>query len=310
MMKLASLVLGILGALPFVNGAIVTTRRVDGSSNNLRASSAEEFVDVKEQDVSAEPEIVVQSSHSTYEAYPLFSQHLYRIMQSSSSEEQSLLDQLQNAVFSYELKGRAKKRVLERRRSLQGKNAVEDLPIGQGAKSSEPIAEYNRVLASQADESHGDGHGDGHDDAHSMVVHVTYEDIYAILIFLLVATVAGVISSKLGMPALTGEIFTGFLLGPPLADFVPYPEALVLIGEIGLITLLLEAGIELDVAQLRETGAKALAIGLTGTVLPLAVGLGLAIAQGATSMKSALAVGASFSPTSLGVAGSALKSGK
>jgi len=301
-MRLASLLLGTLGALrPFVDGAIVTTRRADGSSNNLRASSVVEVVDVEEQDVSAEPEIVEQSSHSTYEAYPLFSQHLYRIMQSSSSEEQSLLDQLQNAVFSYELKGRAKKRVLERRRSLQGKNAV---------KSSEPIAEYNRVLASQADESHGDGHGDGHDDAHSMVVHVTYEDIYAILIFLLVATVAGVISSKLGMPALTGEIFTGFLLGPPLADFVPYPEALVLIGEIGLITLLLEAGIELDVAQLRETGAKALAIGLTGTVLPLAVGLGLAIAQGATSMKSALAVGASFSPTSLGVAGSALKSGK
>ena len=41
----------------------------------------------------------------------------------------------------------------------------------------------------------------------------------AILIFLLVATVAGVISSKLGMPALTGEIFTGFLLGPPLGEF-------------------------------------------------------------------------------------------
>ena len=41
----------------------------------------------------------------------------------------------------------------------------------------------------------------------------------AIIIFLLVATVAGVISSKLGMPALTGEIFTGFLLGPPLGEF-------------------------------------------------------------------------------------------
>ncbi|EJK45551.1 hypothetical protein THAOC_35830, partial [Thalassiosira oceanica] len=162
-MRLASLLLGTLGALrPFVDGAIVTTRRADGSSNNLRASSVVEVVDVEEQDVSAEPEIVEQSSHSTYEAYPLFSQHLYRIMQSSLSEEQSLLDQLQNAVFSYELKGRAKKRVLERSRSLQGKDAAEDLSTGQGAKSSD----LNRVLVSQADESHGDGHGDGHDDGH------------------------------------------------------------------------------------------------------------------------------------------------
>ena len=125
--------------------------------------------------------------------------------------------------------------------------------------------------------------------------------------FLIAATALGVFTSKLGMPALVGEIFAGFLLGPPLADFVPYPEALVLVGEIGLIMLLLEAGVELDVAQLRETGARALAIGLTGTLLPLLVGIGLAMASGMTSIKSALAVGASFSPTSLGVAASALK---
>ena len=73
--------------------------------------------------------------------------------------------------------------------------------------------------------------------------------------------------------------------------------------------LLLEAGVELDVAQLRETGVRALAIGVTGTILPLAVGIGLATASG-QPIKTALAVGASFSPTSLGVAASALKAGK
>ncbi len=75
--------------------------------------------------------------------------------------------------------------------------------------------------------------------------------------------------------------------------------------------LLLEAGVELDVAQLRETGARALGIGVTGTILPLVVGMGLAMASSADiGIKSALAVGASFSPTSLGVAASALKQGK
>jgi Kef-type K+ transport system membrane component KefB len=118
----------------------------------------------------------------------------------------------------------------------------------------------------------------------------------------------GLLASMLGMPSLVGEIVAGFLLGPPLADFVPYPEALVLVGEIGLIMLLLEAGVELDVAQLRETGLRAFAMGATGTVLPLALGVGLGVASGkASGFKSALAVGASFSPTSLGVAGSALK---
>jgi Kef-type K+ transport system membrane component KefB/Ca2+-binding EF-hand superfamily protein len=160
------------------------------------------------------------------------------------------------------------------------------------------------------DASHGEGEG-GHGGEDSMVVHVTYEQIYAILVFLMTATALGIVTSKLGMPALVGEIITGFLLGPPLADFVPYEEAFVLVGEIGLIMLLLEAGVELDVAQLRETGARALGIGVTGTILPLVVGMGLAMASDTNiGIKSALAVGASFSPTSLGVAASALKQGK
>jgi len=171
----------------------------------------------------------------------------------------------------------------------------------------------SRKLAEAAhaeDASHGGGDG-GHGGEDSMVVHVTYEQIYAILVFLITATALGIVTSKLGMPALVGEIITGFLLGPPLVGFVPYPEALVLVGEIGLIMLLLEAGVELDVAQLRETGARALGIGITGTILPLAVGMGLAIASDVNiGIKSALAVGASFSPTSLGVAASALKQGK
>ena len=131
----------------------------------------------------------------------------------------------------------------------------------------------------------------------------------SILLFLILATGMGIFTSKLGMPALVGEIITGFVLGPPLADFVPFPEAMVLVGEIGLIMLLLEAGVELDIAQLKETGTRAVAIGVTGTVLPLLVGMGLALTTGA-SIKSAMAVGASFSPTSLGVAASALKAGK
>ena len=50
------------------------------------------------------------------------------------------------------------------------------------------------------DAAHGDGEG-GHGDAHGngMVVHVTYENIYAILVFLITATAMGIVTSKLGM---------------------------------------------------------------------------------------------------------------
>ena len=89
---------------------------------------------------------------------------------------------------------------------------------------------------------------------------------------------------------------------------MPYEKALVLIGEIGLIALILQAGIELDVAQLRTTGTRAMAIALTGSILPVGTGIAIGKAFG-YSFKAALALGASFAPTSSGVVASVLGGG-
>ena len=57
----------------------------------------------------------------------------------------------------------------------------------------------NLAEAAHAEEaSHGEGEG-GHGGEDSMVVHVTYEQIYAILVFLMTATALGIVTSKLGM---------------------------------------------------------------------------------------------------------------
>lgn len=123
-----------------------------------------------------------------------------------------------------------------------------------------------------------------------------------------VAWLMGALSVFVGLPCLVGEIATGFLLGPPLADVVPYPGALVLLGDIGLIGLILEAGISLDLPQLKENGQRALMIATIGTVLPLVAGfsVGRWIGQ---DVPSAIAAGAAFASTSLGVASNALNTG-
>mmetsp|Transcript_13138 Transcript_13138/g.24691 ORF Transcript_13138/g.24691 Transcript_13138/m.24691 type:complete len:843 (-) Transcript_13138:247-2775(-) len=145
---------------------------------------------------------------------------------------------------------------------------------------------------------------------------VAYEDIYDTLIFLAMIFIFGKAAAMIGMPSLVGEIICGFLFGPPLAKYVPFPNAIVLIGEIGLIMLLIEAGIDVDVAQLKETGIRSVAIAITGSILPLLVGLGISMASGSSlqvsgmNIRTAIAVGACFSPTSLGVASNALSSGK
>ncbi|CAB9506575.1 regulated potassium-efflux system protein KefC [Seminavis robusta] len=141
-------------------------------------------------------------------------------------------------------------------------------------------------------------------------VDVSFEDILKTVIFLMTSWMMAVASQLVGLPSLVGEIVTGFILGPPLLDFVAYPEAMVLIGSFGLIGLLLDSGINLDIAQLRQTGSRAVLMAVTGTILALAVGLGMGHAANSGDFRSSFAVGAAFAPSSFGVASQVLSQGE
>lgn len=158
------------------------------------------------------------------------------------------------------------------------------------------------------DDSHGGIHAGGHGD---FGVHITYDDLYHSIVFLTVIYCAGVISARvLKMPNLVGEIVAGIVLGPPLLDFVPNPEAWVLLGEVGLIILVLEAGIDIDVSTLKLIGTRGVLIATIGSILPIGMGMIIAwiiqVEGGATAI---IAAGAVFGPTSLGIALNILRSG-
>jgi len=101
----------------------------------------------------------------------------------------------------------------------------------------------------------------------------------------------------------------GILLGPNLAAFVPFPISFVMLGEIGLILLVIEAGIDIDLTTLKLIGSRGLIIAIIGSILPIAIALALAFAIG-TDTKGAIAAGACFGPTSLGIAMNILRQGK
>jgi Kef-type K+ transport system membrane component KefB len=147
-------------------------------------------------------------------------------------------------------------------------------------------------------------------DGSTLGVNVSYEDLYYSFIFLTVVWLAGKAASSkyLKMPSLVGEIIAGILLGPPVANFVPDPEAWLLLGQIGLILLVLEAGIDIDLETLRLTGVRGLVIAVVGSILPIAIGILLAMAiNGTGDMKSVIATGATFGSSSLGIALNTLK---
>ena len=70
-------------------------------------------------------------------------------------------------------------------------------------------------------------------------------------------------------PALVGEIICGMILGPGVLGWVPFSDALALIGQIGLVLLVLEGGLHIELATLRKIGPKAFLVALAGTSLPV-----------------------------------------
>lgn len=141
-------------------------------------------------------------------------------------------------------------------------------------------------------------------------VHIKYEELWQAMIYLTGVYVMGYIFDRVFYcPALVGQIAAGIILGPQLIDLVPYEEAFVLLGEIGLVLLVIEAGVDIDVTTLKLIGKRGVIIATLGSIFPIVIGLGIALILGA-DIKAAIAAGASFGPTSLGIAMNILKTGK
>ena len=149
--------------------------------------------------------------------------------------------------------------------------------------------QYSRMLSDIETEPHTrESEQEQEELANELSIEVSFEDTYKVLVFLGVVFSCGEIASYFGIPSLVGQMIAGFLLGPPLLEYVPYPESFVLLGDLGLIMLLIEAGIELDVGLVKEAGIRPILIAVAGSVLAFVVGMGIAFGQGQV-VKSAIA---------------------
>ena len=116
------------------------------------------------------------------------------------------------------------------------------------------------------------------------------------IIFIITVYYIGYIGTLIRLPPLVGHVIVGIFLGPPLLNFVPYVKALVVTGEIGLILQMFEAGIELDVALLRNSGTRAIIMSITSAMLATGAGIAVGILFG-LDFQGAYAIGATFAQT-------------
>jgi len=125
-----------------------------------------------------------------------------------------------------------------------------------------------------------------------------HEEILMLALVLGAALVGGRVAARFGYPAILGEIAAGILFGPPVIGILMSNEAIDVLGEFGILLMMLYIGMHLDLSDLRRASVPGLLAALGGFLVPTATGMALMLAVG-RSFLEALFVGLAMGVTSL-----------
>lgn len=125
-----------------------------------------------------------------------------------------------------------------------------------------------------------------------------HEEMLMLALVLAAALLGGRVAARFGYPAILGEIAAGILLGPPVIGILNRNEAINILGEFGILLMMLYIGIHLDLGDLRKASVPGLLAASGGFLIPTGLGMILMIAVGRTFLE-ALFVGLAMGVTSL-----------
>lgn len=131
------------------------------------------------------------------------------------------------------------------------------------------------------------------------------EQLIELLVVLVAAKVGAEVMTRLRQPPVIGELVMGMVIGIGGLGWVTAQNGglLEVLAEIGVIILLYEVGLEIQLADMARLGRSATQVAIIGVVTPFALGVGavqlLGIGGGTT--ETAIFVGAAMTATSVGI---------
>ena len=117
---------------------------------------------------------------------------------------------------------------------------------------------------------------------HSATLSISAALLLDLLIVLVAAKAASEFAERIGIPAVLGEIVAGVLIGSSALGLVESSDVLFMFGEIGVILLLLQVGMEMDLAELGKVGRASLTVAVAGVIAPFAMGAAAGSPSGRT----------------------------
>jgi Kef-type K+ transport system membrane component KefB len=138
--------------------------------------------------------------------------------------------------------------------------------------------------------------------------------LLALVVILVAAKLGGDLASRIGQPAVLGELVAGVLIGNlGLAgfhglEFLRRDPSVDLLAQLGVVVLLFEVGLESTVRDMMRVGLSSLLVACLGVVTPFALGwiVGAVFLPGHSAYMHAF-LGATLTATSVGITARVLK---
>src|SRR4051812_222693 len=95
------------------------------------------------------------------------------------------------------------------------------------------------------------------------------EILLDLLVILVAAKAVAEVAERVGLPAVAGEMVAGLLVGPSVLGLIEPGPVLTVLGELGIVLLLLDVGLQLALSHLGPVARPATAMAVGGTALTL-----------------------------------------
>lgn len=97
---------------------------------------------------------------------------------------------------------------------------------------------------------------------------MAFENELCVVLLLVAVWTTELACKRLNVSPIIGQIAAGLVVGPALLDLVPFIEAFRLLGKLGVMVLVVESGLAVDVGEIRRLGVRASFAAATGVLLP------------------------------------------
>src|SRR5437764_13799929 len=88
--------------------------------------------------------------------------------------------------------------------------------------------------------------------------------VLSILVIFASAKILAEIFERLGQPGIVGEILAGVLVGPSVLGWITPNDGMATLGQIGLMFLLFQVGLEINTKELLRVGGTSVVTAILG----------------------------------------------